>query len=654
MSTMEGMYLGNTSGLGTTYIAACFIIIAYMLHPIVEKAYHRIRAYRSWRAIEKNERVEVTHLGMVDEVLRGRGKWDSARIVAVLLLVFSVASWALELGMTLIDETDGPVDLLDRPPPIISGDTGGWLVEELQDGVLEHIDDDRGTLENFHETLQWGYATSKYRIWNESRHWPGQIVTARWYDSIPGSKYTLDYNADENGTTILSSLDCNVSSASEVYVGQASSLWGHVTECGEGPKEHNDSGGRPLPTIILNGTDGYVYLIIEEEGSYLTFLYSVWEVRDDTRANGTVAIDHMFHITSKFRLVEAIITGVVQGVDTGGGCVDLMMQYSWRNTFYETGGKSRARPFGEHPGENTKVEMLRDVEPIEKGIFVEHYAVASLFLLVAMSLLGIGWSLSLRSSIEMDVFNRDELIRAVTLHDPSAEGRRPASMRMFVRKDERGHIDVTISEAEDRPHSWCEVWRNWIVRAQDEPRRNASAHASGADEAPPAPRQVRLEGMRLGLARQNFPRGFGPTSVSLTSSPVPSSGSSSSRSPGGAGRVTAEARALARGRMALCDSSRLETSALAKHRGSFAIHVADESPSSAGLATAANRSPHRFSAPWAADLVEDPPTPSPPPTPARGILRADRQGLPPLVRNASLSPTGGTITVYAGNTDKME
>lgn len=102
---------------GTQVIAVSFIFLAYLLHPVVESAYQRVRAYRAWRAIEKRKAVEVTHYPMMAELFGGRGRWDAARIITALLAVFSLASWGLELSMNLAQHK-GLADLHNRPPPV--------------------------------------------------------------------------------------------------------------------------------------------------------------------------------------------------------------------------------------------------------------------------------------------------------------------------------------------------------------------------------------------------------------------------------------------------------------------------------------------------------------------------------------------------------
>lgn len=111
--------MGTGNFDGTYTIALSFVMLAYFLHPAIEAAYQRVRAYRAWRAIEKRQTVEVTNYPLLTEVFGGRGQWDAARVITVLLAAFSLASWGLELRLGLANIEDGPVDLLNRPPPVI-------------------------------------------------------------------------------------------------------------------------------------------------------------------------------------------------------------------------------------------------------------------------------------------------------------------------------------------------------------------------------------------------------------------------------------------------------------------------------------------------------------------------------------------------------
>lgn len=54
------------------------------------------------------------------EALGDRGRWDTARVVTIMLSAFHVSTWGLELSLDLAVRTDGPVDLMNRPPPVLS------------------------------------------------------------------------------------------------------------------------------------------------------------------------------------------------------------------------------------------------------------------------------------------------------------------------------------------------------------------------------------------------------------------------------------------------------------------------------------------------------------------------------------------------------
>lgn len=115
----QGSWALDTNGLdGTKLIAASFNFRAYFLHPAVKSAFQTVRAYRAWRAIEKHQIVEVTKYSLAAEILRGRGRWDAERITTVILAVFSLASFGLEISVGLA-YCEGDEDILHRPPPAV-------------------------------------------------------------------------------------------------------------------------------------------------------------------------------------------------------------------------------------------------------------------------------------------------------------------------------------------------------------------------------------------------------------------------------------------------------------------------------------------------------------------------------------------------------
>lgn len=133
----KGVYPVDTYGVdGTKVLAASFIFLAYVLHPVLAAAFQRVRANRAWRAIERHQTVEITKYSLAEEVVRGRGKWDAARIITVLLAIFSLAICGLELSLDLA-YVEGDADTLNRPPPVVfvndsdSGDRAHWQVRPL-------------------------------------------------------------------------------------------------------------------------------------------------------------------------------------------------------------------------------------------------------------------------------------------------------------------------------------------------------------------------------------------------------------------------------------------------------------------------------------------------------------------------------------------
>lgn len=143
MSTLSTLLSSKTWTLpvdggvdGTLVIGWSFVFLAYFLHPAIESAYHRLRAYRAWRCIQKRQTVEVTTYPLLAEVFGGRGKWDAARNITVVLAAFSLASWGLELSMDL-SSLEGEADLLNRPPPVfLRPDTNDTTTDPWQVGFV--------------------------------------------------------------------------------------------------------------------------------------------------------------------------------------------------------------------------------------------------------------------------------------------------------------------------------------------------------------------------------------------------------------------------------------------------------------------------------------------------------------------------------------
>ncbi|CAM9991351.1 unnamed protein product [Pylaiella littoralis] len=118
---------------GTVTIALSFIFLAYILHPAIESAYHRLRAYRAWRAIQKRKTVDVTTYPVLAEIFGGRGCSSSKRDMELGTIKLSQEAYGLELSMGLAS-LEREADLLNRPPPV-------FLEPDLEPQLLPETND---------------------------------------------------------------------------------------------------------------------------------------------------------------------------------------------------------------------------------------------------------------------------------------------------------------------------------------------------------------------------------------------------------------------------------------------------------------------------------------------------------------------------------
>ncbi|CAM9218258.1 unnamed protein product [Pylaiella littoralis] len=537
---------------GTVAIGLSFIFLAYFLSPFIHSSYYGVRAYRAWRAVESFERVEVTSYPMIAELFGGRGQWDAARMITVLLLAFSAASWVLELSMGLFTIHE-EADFLTQPPPIyfVNGSGSPWRVLNLNE-INPGYDGDYTSLENIDEVE----AKSRYRvislrtsIWRgkEEVFIDGGIIVASWSPESRPANFSYTGMSDD-GTVMVDSVQCSSEGELPVTVRWTNETsgeledWGQVLHCGEGPKQN----AKAQPAIILTqkGTS-QTHVIVEEAAQYPSFLYSVW-----TATDGTAEIKYSFHVASTVRLAEAVVTGIVNGKADGGGCFGTLRAYSERDkdepTPFDFDKFDRASPFGEKP-ESDGPEFLDDVEAITYGIEIDKPALVSIVWLLALSFVGITWSVYLRSSIGMDVYDRDQLLRAVSLQAQGLpdDPKRHAAMRIYVQKERiNGNLNVTISES-DGDMSGC---LSFFLRRKPEADANPVPVADtmrpvhdgyGGAPLPSTRPRIHLEGGRTGFttgrARQLPGRSgnyiYPASNTPSDTSPVPSGKGSKAGTP---------------------------------------------------------------------------------------------------------------------------
>ena len=370
----------------------------------------------------------------------------------------------------------------------------------------------------------------------------GAIGVAYWGTEAaeaPSQFYFLDGH-----TTTVKGLKCTGTTppnAVDVYLG-ADKKWGSVLECEQGPSLTDellllqDDKYCPPPTIIMTSSEGEVFLIVEEDISYPSFLYSVWTVG---RQNGlSTELKHAFHIAATMRLAEAVVTGIVHGEISGGGCFGVLRKFSETRRPCE-GVVLRASPFGEHPtGDRVKIQ---DLEHIEVGLKISMNALVCSVCLMVLTSIGIAWLCSVRSSIGMDVYDRDELIRAVSISGTTDDCALPSQMRIFVSKEDSGELKVVINDAQKPRSHFARILKKRLKNVKpSDPKLATTAVAPSSDDfagtvVPLRSPEVVLGGVRVRPTRAaSHPDRFFhcPTSVSLTASPIPWRTSSVPGSPG--------------------------------------------------------------------------------------------------------------------------
>lgn len=290
----------------------------------------------------------------------------------------------------------------------------------------------------------------------------GRILVADW-STAANDRPKLHY--DTNST--VESLTCSGETLQDAAVFHGDVEWGSAFDCEAGPATSN-AGSAPPAIILTNSDTGEVHIIVEESSSYPTFLYSVWTAP----SADSNQIEYSFHIASNIRLVEAVVTGIVHGEADGAECFWLLRAFSETLEPYEQ-GRDRASPFGERPTGDTV--QVQDLENLEAGVEINMDALLCLIWVMALTAFIIAWSICLRASIGLDVYDRDELFRAVSLQgeaasDPTAD--HPA-IHIFVRREDTGCIKVFINDTIGEEEVG---WKRFFRRA---PR-------IGADGAPDA------------------------------------------------------------------------------------------------------------------------------------------------------------------------
>lgn len=314
---------------------------------------------------------------------------------------------------------------------------------------------------NIHET----HASSRYYVVKDANVYigdnkddqfiDGSILVADW---TAANKDSLGLFYDTNGAAV-GSLECSGETLERVPVFLGDEVWGTASDCDRGPPP--SGGASSPPAIILTSHEtGQVYVVVEESSSYPSFLYSVWTAPNTSSSE----MKYSFHLASTARLAEAVVTGIVNGETDGGGCFALLRLFSQTHESYDI-TLQRASPFGEHPTGDTV--QLQELETIESGVEINMNALLCLVWVLVLTALGIAWSICLKSSIGLDVYDRDELLRAVSLQGKASTDptRKHGGIRIYVRRQDAGNVVVFINDADggsggDQGRGWRQGgWR---------------------------------------------------------------------------------------------------------------------------------------------------------------------------------------------------
>lgn len=286
-----------------------------------------------------------------------------------------------------------------------------------QDEINQDYDGEWRNLPNVDETeAKSRYYVERFKLYawssRENRHIDGDIVVASWDpNEIPELFYWEE--AESRGPVTVENTTC---SSGEMLKNAAVMLgnkrWGSVIECEAGPALIGESTSKPAIVLMEDGGDTHV--IVEETSTQPSFLYSVWKAAGDwassAASDSNVELEYSFHVASAVRLAEAVVTGIVNGEDSGGGCFGLLRTFSTgSDTWTSPSGypTQKASPFGEDP-QYSEVDNVADVEAIPVGVVMNMNALLAFAWLMVLSAVGIVWSICLRSSIGMDIYDRCE------------------------------------------------------------------------------------------------------------------------------------------------------------------------------------------------------------------------------------------------------
>ncbi|CAM9505708.1 unnamed protein product, partial [Ectocarpus sp. 8 AP-2014] len=208
------------------------------------------------------------------ELFGGCGRRDTARVVSLLLLLFALASWILELSIGVFP-VPNPAYSQTLPPPVFKWSTSNstqtsWHVLSLTE-IDQEYEGDWWNLPNVFATkAKSRYFVEEYKnyVWStpKYRYIDGDITVASW---PPNDKQHSNWSPDDkpdlvygkSDTVAVDGITCSSGGQAVNFTDDpipvtlknetnAIEIWGTVLECDQGPARI-DIIGNSKPSIIL-------------------------------------------------------------------------------------------------------------------------------------------------------------------------------------------------------------------------------------------------------------------------------------------------------------------------------------------------------------------------------------------------------------------
>ncbi|CAM9553104.1 unnamed protein product, partial [Ectocarpus fasciculatus] len=200
------------------------------------------------------------------ELFGSCGRRDAARVVALLLLLFALASWTLELSIDILPVPNPAYSQNLAPPvfkwPATSSTPTPWHVLNVTEINPEYQGDQWLDQPNvFKKEAKSRYFVERYKtyVWSppKDRYINGDIIVASWSPDDKPDNFVYG----QNDTVMVAGITCSSGGKSVTITSDPTPVnrrneagdieeWGTVRECAQGPARI-DAIGNSKPSIIL-------------------------------------------------------------------------------------------------------------------------------------------------------------------------------------------------------------------------------------------------------------------------------------------------------------------------------------------------------------------------------------------------------------------